>query len=361
MEEKGQGGEKQPKLRIVDENEPITRLDNKPTPNQPRERKKQIRPSKEDIAIKKSLEEQEFEPSSTETTAEIETLTPPPNPLRIPPLVFVLFGGAFFVLLGFGIFMAMGGRNRDGRFALQEKARENIETSQQEIRVAQNIVRSLEEAIQKYTSATTIEEKLLFARQPKRVEPLMRKYYSTHEMKPLSGSELISQFAFPLKTRSFSVLTVSFDDGTENIYLAEINNDLSITIDWESDVCYQPVNIAEYILNKPTDPVTLRVYARPDNFYVYEFHDGEKYQCLKLTFRDSDDVLYGYIDRENKASQKIFNSFSQTYNKKRSNYEPLLINARFLENSTIQNGVLIEDILATRWAYIDKFENEEQP
>ena len=205
-----------------------------------------------------------------------------------------------------------------------------------------------------YTSAATIEEKLPFVRQPERVEPLMRKYYQTHALVPEEGAELLSQFPLPLESSSFVVLTASFTDGPNRIFLAEATTDLKIAIDWESDVCYQPVEIADYIAEKPTDPVDLRVFAQPDNFYVFEFSDSEKYQCLKLTFRDNDEFLFGYVERNTPVNERLKSHFQKVRQAGSTQAEPLFLKVRFLEDSKAERGVLIEEFISARWANIDE-------
>lgn len=355
----------QPELRIVEEfgdSTEVTRLGEASPDSPPSRKKASLRRSQENVALVRSLQEADDSPASNQPIEEDvgEPLAPAPaKPFQIPPIVFVLFGCAFLLLLGLGIFLAMGGSNRDRMNRMQEQVLTSLAESEQKKEEAREVVDILTEAIERYTSAETVEEKLAFSRQPERVEPLMRKYYQENELTPLYGARLVSQYAIPLKDRSFVVLTTSFEDGPNKIYLAEVENDLSVRIDWESDVCYQPVNIRDYIAERPTAPVTLRVFAVPDNFYVFEFADSEKYQCLKLTFRDNPEILYGYVDRYSSTSRRMARHFEAVAQRTGIKPEPLLLTVRFLEGGRAEQGVFIEEFLAPRWANIDEFADED--
>lgn len=358
MEGDRQKSRKKPELKIVEE-ETIHRLETEDQQGNAPRKKSTLRRSKEEVAMLRDLAGDNLPVAAPAAEEVIVEPGSPADPIRIPPALFVLAGAGFVLLLGLGIFLSLGGRNRDRLESQQIAARESLRTTEQELEEARAIVKSLTTALEKYTTATTIEEKLEVARHPDRVAPFMRDFYSKHEMEPLSGVTLTSQYTLPIESRSFVVLTGSFPDGNNRVYLAEVDNDRKVTIDWESDVCYQPVDLTEFIERKETKPTDLRVFANPDNFYVYEFSDSEKYQCLKLTFRDSDEFLFGYIERDNPDHNRLFKQFQASRSTGSIRPEPLLVSVRFLEGGRSERGVLIEEYIAPRWAYIDEFEDEE--
>lgn len=353
-----QGGKGVPKLRVVDEVSEITRLDSSSPHSEPARKKAQFQRSQEQTAISQDLAAQTADVSPEPMKETAAPIQEPAAPLKIPPIFFYLAAGFFILLLGLGIFMALGGRDREGLFQVQEEARENIRSNQEEEADAKKMVAVLSKALKGYNSASTIEEKLRYARQPERVEPLMRAHYSKREFKPLSGTALVSQFPLPVEDRSFVILTGKFDDSDNKLFLAEVSNDLSVRIDWESDVCYQPVEIEKYLRDKPTDSVMLRVYAQPDNFYVYEFGDGEKFQSLKLTFRDTTEHLFGYVEKESSTGKKVLEYLYKCRLAGVAKPEPMILKVRFLEDSKSERGVYIEEMVSTRWANIDEIKNE---
>lgn len=359
MEEDRQRRRQKPELKIVKE-ETVHRLrigtDSAGVPR----KKANLRRSNEEAALLRDLTSGDVSPPTpAEDPAKSQPLAPA-EPIRIPPALFILAGGGFLLLLALGIFLSLGGRNRDRLQRSQEAARESLRSAKQEQAEAREIVNSLTEALLKYSSAETIEEKLAVVRDRERVEPLMRDYYSKHKLEPVSGISLTSQYTLPIESRSFVVLTGSLPNGLEKVFLAEVDNEQKVSIDWESDVCFQPVEIKDFIESRDTTPTDLRVFAKPDNFYVYEFADSEKYQCLKLTFRDSDEYLFGYIERDSKDAARLFNQFKAARSNGSNRPEPLLITVRYMEDGKSERGVLIEKYIAPRWAFIDEFTDEER-
>ena len=356
MPEDNHSGKKKPQLKVIDDDNSVTRLGGAPQKPSPPRKKALLKRSNEVDAISRDLSDgganAPSPPVRTTPDAPVQA-APPAPPVRIPPAFLILAVGAFLILLGVGIFLALGGRNRDSRYAMQERSRENLQAARQDKEDARDIVAAMTTTLQGYTSASTIEEMLPFVREPERVEPLMRDFYQKHPLLPLENGELLSSFAIPLESSSFVILTAAFPDLPNRIYLAEVKNDLQIQIDWESDACYQPVEIADYIAERPTAPVDLRVFANPDNFYVYEFSDSEKYQCLKLTFRDNDEVLFGYTERGSVTDKQLARHFQKVRQSGGRQPEPLYLKVRFLENTKSQRGVLIEEFIAPRWTKIE--------
>ena len=362
VEEDRHRDKQNPELKIIEDEDEVTRLESAKTEAQVPRKKAQLRRSQENDALLKSLsakEEPELPTDDEPLPIKEPALESTASPMQIPPIVFILAAVVFIALLGFGMFMALGGKNRENRNQMQDLARESLKMRAQEKEDARQIVDNLLSALSQYTSASTVEEKLTHARQPQRVRPLMQKYYSNREFTPRSGARLINQYAIPLETSSFVGVIVAFDEGPTANYLAQINNDNSITIDWESDVCYQPIEISEYLRTKPTESVNLRVFATPDNYYVYEFCDSEEYLCVKLTFRDNDEILYGYLKKGTVALDEIQTFFQATQLLGSATTQPLFLQVRFLENSQSDRCVLIEKLIATRWANIDELKDEE--
>lgn len=277
--------------------------------------------------------------------------------MRVPPALIAIVAGGFFLLLSLGLFLAMGGRGglakREER-SLQHKIEENQKLALEEKASASEFLDEVEQVLEGYCSATTVEEKLRFARHPNRVQPLMEQYYQDQEFVPRTGATLVEQAQLPMESLSFTIFSVTFDDGSGRIFLAEIDNDLGIRIDWESDVCYQAIPVKELIKKQPTELTDVRVFASPDHHYAYEFSDSEKYQCLKLGFRDSDEYLFGYVERGGEAERALHQLFAST----RSRSEPMLLSVRYPEGGRSDRAVIIERFICPRWAYAENPQDE---
>ena len=130
------------------------------------------------------------------------------------------------------------------------------------------------------------------------------------------------------------------------------NGDLKF--DWESEVSYQPMEIAEYLEKKPTEPMDFRVYARLDTFYGFEFSDPRRRLPLFLTFRDTDEFLFGYIERGTPGEVGL----SKFLRRQILVGQPVILRLRFLPGTQSHRSVLVEKVVAPRWVLIDVPEGE---
>jgi hypothetical protein len=181
----------------------------------------------------------------------------------------------------------------------------------------------------------------------------MENYYQEHQFETLTEVKLDEQLAVPLGSRSFVVLTANSKERSQKAFLAEVTNDLAVKIDWESDVCYQPVPIEKLTELRPTEPFALRVNAVPDNHYVYEFADPDRFQCLKLTFRDLDEYFFAYVEKGTEDSRELFDYFRRSAVNGKVSPSPMLLSVRFLPDSKGENLLAVENFVAPRWAFVE--------
>jgi hypothetical protein len=118
-------------------------------------------------------------------------------------------------------------------------------------------------------------------------------------------------------------------------------------------VGYLPIDPAEYIREKPTAPMDFRVYARLDTFHGYEFMDRERYQALLLTFRDSEEFIFGYVEKGT-SDERFLTEF---LGRDLLVAQPVYLRLRFLPDTRSRRSVLVEKLVAPRWVHID---NEEE-
>ena len=297
--------------------------------------------SAEQLTQKAPAERDEYEGSETDVV-----------PISIPPAILGVIVLAFLFLLSAGIWLLVGGK-KDGAEARAEQQliRSN---AQEEKAEAQSILQEIQRVLEGYNSATTVEEILPFVRHPERVSRLMEGYYENQTLEPRAGAILIEQTALPLSSRSFSILGVAFDNHPKKFFLAEVENDLSVKIDWESDVAYQDIPVERALVERPIEPFMLRVYVSPDTHYVYEFSDTEQYQCFKLTFRDSEEYLFGYARKGSAAEKKLREYFTLV----RSRNEPMILTVSYPENAKGDRYVAIEEFVEYRWAYAENPDDE---
>lgn len=212
---------------------------------------------------------------------------------------------------------------------------------------AESRFKETEELVANFLGAKTIEERVKFVRHPERVRPLMEDYYSRNEFQSGVFRDVVYYRSVPIENRSFIVLEVNDDEGEKHTLLLEDGEEDTL-VDWETYVCFQPVVIDEYIRERPTEPVSLRVRVVSDYFYSYEFDHKEEYLSFALKFNDSDLLLNGYVKRGTELGQRFRKLFPEGEAKR---WHSLILKVRFLENGQAENSVLIEDLISTTWVY----------
>ncbi len=205
----------------------------------------------------------------------------------------------------------------------------------------------MEAVVSAFLSADSVEGKAKYVRHRERVLPLMQQFYRD---RPLEVAEFKSTKEYritSLEYRPFLALKIEDEEGEFHPILVEDTKE-GILVDWESFVCYQPVLPESYLEERPTESVRLRVYATPDHFYAYEFASESEFACYQLSFRNSKELLYGFVKKGGVLDQKFRTVFPEGREKKR---QPLILKMRFLEGSKAPRSVLIEEMESKLWAF----------
>ena len=201
-----------------------------------------------------------------------------------------------------------------------------------------------------YLRASSVEEKARYVRNRGRVLPLMKDYYLRHPLTAKRVSVIENIRPTEVGKRPFFVVEVAVEGEEElGLLLVEDCEDGELRFDWESEVTYQPVEIASYVENKPTESMAFRAYAQLDSFYSFEFSDQSRYQSFKLTFREDDEFLFGYADRSSVEGRGLLALLEE-----KEEGLPVLVQLRFSQDTKSVRSVLIEKVLATSWVWSGK-------
>ena len=206
----------------------------------------------------------------------------------------------------------------------------------------------MENLLRGFFGAETPEERLPFVRHAERVKPLMEDYYRRNDFETYKYEKVQEYHVINLETWPFVALSAMVEGGEEHAILLE-NTDDGYRVDWESFVGYQPMTLKELIEKRPTEGVDLRVYGTYDNFYSYEFTEELDYVCVKLTTRNSDQVVFGYIQAETEIASEFKKHLFAPKGKRKT--QPFILKVRFLPDSKAPRSVLIEEIVSALWAY----------
>lgn len=220
--------------------------------------------------------------------------------------------------------------------------------------------------VKAYLAATTIEEKLKYVRQPERVEPLMRDWYE-EKKHPMEAKEVDAQMILSPNTlfgKSFWKAEMNEGGMFMKQLWIQSYEDGSHAIDWETDVVYNPMHWDTFLAEKPTTPVTLRVYVGWDNLYLYQHRDEEKFQSFKLESRDSEQTATAYMDRADKGMQ-IMMFFIQRSAKDPKDLRtaltlPFLVTLKYDESPEGKKNLVIEKLDSPSWIVFEEKDQDKE-
>jgi len=297
-----------------------------------------------------SLIEREIKP------VEEDWETKKSTPKKVPLGWLVVLGGVFFG----GIIWSLVevGDSEKQTDELEFQAEKTLEVDAEEELAAERMVDTIEEVVRNFHDSRSIDELLKYVRHPERVRPLMEDYYSRHALKPSQIETTIDLKPLTIENYgAFWVMRSAFESREDSHVLIEVENDEVARVDWESFVCYQPIEWRVFVNERPEGyRGNFRVYAKRDSFYNYEFADSEKYASYRLSALNSDQPLNGYVPREGQLFKRIENLLDV------SNYSnvPMILTLHIPENVVSKRGVLIEELVAPRWVYLESPEADAQ-
>jgi len=234
---------------------------------------------------------------------------------------------------------------------LKDNEKENIQVKL--------VLRKMEDCARNYLAADSIETLLPYVRHPERVKPFMETYYQSHPIKPGAFERFNRIRSMGLAGFSFVYTDTRLKDGqSHKILLEELENG-SFLVDWESDVCYQPIEWEEYIKKRPPEAFDMRVKITIDNFYAYEFKDESNLQCFKIKTRDSNEYLFGYLKKGTQAASKIQRIVLKSYQFGSQQDIPMILRLRFPKDSHSKRCVWIDAMRSPRWTYAKPPDTEE--
>ncbi|MDA7863978.1 hypothetical protein N9133_00425 [Akkermansiaceae bacterium] len=356
-EEKEPGENEEPQLRVIPEEEPaeVVRLE-EVSESEPKDLSKKVK-AREDRQFLNTMmsesSEADLDQKVVNTDEEWMKRVPAGNSTAVPMGWFVLVIGVMALIVSWAAYQLVFAEKEvvvdvDSNTPSGLEAPLGREVEEKERIEAASSYDALESQLGAYFSATTIEEKLKYVRHPERVEPLMRDYYSRHKIIPKEYKSIVEFHIVSLDNRPFTALSVETKDESKKLAVLVEKTSEGSKFDWESEVAYQPMSLDEFMEKRPTEAMDFRVYATADRYYAYEFQDEQKWLCYRLSERDGEGYLFGYFSREQEeVVGKVMGSLSPT----RKITKPLLLRLRFRPNGKGPRSVLIEKVVAERWAY----------
>ena len=347
---------KEDQIRVVDEElVEVVRLDASKV--SPLEKKGKISnavlaPALEPSVTTKPVEERSFDPEKEWSDEEEQS-----GQETVPMGWFVLLVAGLLGVLGWVVFQTMTGDSEDSLRDFEEPRQpsgnfedrpKSAQVEEEERLAAEAHFSKMERVVTGFLKAESVEEMIKWVRHPERVAPLMESHYTRNPILPLTFRSTDEYHSASLESKPFIALKVRVREQNKGVAILLEDTPEGLFVDWESFVCYLPMSPEDLADSKPTESVSLRVYAQRDVFHTYEFASEEEYECFRLSFLGSETILYGYVKRGTTLEREFLKIFpSENYRFKK----PLIIKARFLKGAKATRGMLIEDLLSTMWAF----------
>lgn len=242
-------------------------------------------------------------------------------------------------------------KSGDQTRVIQEQANSLLSKEEEEERNAARLIDQMEVTLRKFHASTTVSSLLPLVRHPERVKPLMEDYYGGKPVAINRLRSIRSMSPLTLNNRAdFWLASVSqSDDLTKNIIL-QINEAGEALVDWETYVCYQPMDWTKYSKYRPAGTtMDFRVYARPDNLFSHEFNNPSQWLCFQLNAQNSDEFLYGYVDTSSEVAKQLLTEINHNNGEAAS----LILRLYIPENLEAKRAVIIKEMVCNNWLFID--------
>ena len=226
-----------------------------------------------------------------------------------------------------------------------------IDAEATEEREASELIGRINEVTRKFFDATDIDQLAELCRQSERVKPLMQSLYHS---KPIPRTALVRSISLQPMTldnrANFWIETVELADKQERSLLVEILANGEPRIDWETLVCHQPMNWDDFATSRPAgQSFDFRVYAMLDNFFSHEFSESAGWISFRLTARESEEALFGYVKADSALSKDILTLIRKNHGR----VTAIILRLTIPEGIQSRRGVVIEKLLSPRWLYLD--------
>jgi hypothetical protein len=232
-----------------------------------------------------------------------------------------------------------------------------IEKEKQEEIDAETQVSTIERAVRNFFDSRSVEEMLRYVRHPERVRPLMEGYYAESALKPLRFKSFLSLEPLTIDhSASYWAVFCELEGAVQSQLMLESASVNEAKVDWETFVCYQPMDWDEFAKSRPEGYTgDFRVYVKQDELHSHEFSDSSTFDCYRLTALNGDEVLFGYVPRGLGLGLRLDKLTAGKENQE----VPMLLRLHVPKDIKSPQGVVIREIVIPRWFFMDNPKEEE--
>ena len=228
------------------------------------------------------------------------------------------------------------------------EVREMKEDDAAEDRAARQLVDSIEQVVSDYLAADTLEKIVPLVRQPERVKPLIEEEWKVRPKRAMKFVRLTMFQPATIPTGTFWVVRAETRDAEPQSLIVEQMGDNEVRVDWETDVCHQPMDWERYIAERPSAGLDFRVWVTPDSHYSDEFSNPARWRSYRIKTRSSEEELYGYVPAGSDLARDLDSYFQSAPN----GMATVIARLRFPAGGSSPRGVVIEKLVEPRWMYV---------
>ena len=229
-----------------------------------------------------------------------------------------------------------------------QEVRDMNEDDAAEDRAARELVDRIEKLVSDYLAADTLDKILPLVRQPERVKPLIEAEWKVRPKQALKFARVTMFQPASIPSSTFWIIRAEVRDGEPQNLIVEQKGETDVRVDWETHVCYQPMDWGRYIAERPSAAMDFRLWITPDSYYSHEFSNAGRWRCYRLKTKGSDDHLFGYAPADSDIARELDRFFQGNS----GGMATVIARLRFPAGGNSPRGVVIDKLIEPRWMYV---------
>lgn len=220
--------------------------------------------------------------------------------------------------------------------------------------------------LERFLKARTVVEKEELVIAKPGIEARMKEYYEDRKRLDPEVKEQIADFVLEYGgSRFLDVAYKSPWSPSGALRVAFKRNDKGLVLlDWESLVGYGSIDWAEFKAQRPANPVMLRAYATLDDYYNYEFADGNKFLSVRLRSADGQHLVNGFCERGKSVAASVQAHLTPAAGASARDlgaggrfWAPMIVRLRFPANAASDHCVELLGMVHDQWLAPEEIDN----
>lgn len=227
----------------------------------------------------------------------------------------------------------------------EDQMTEEEKKRQQEIadsvKAGMSVLADAEAVVRQFLNAKTPADLEALVRTPDVTVPRMRAWYAQQKW-VAPGVKDVGYGGRAKVNGVMSSMEVRLNDYSFKQIALENTPD-GYKVDWESWIAWSSMPWDDLFKKLPPELVEVRVYCSLDNYYNRLFNDDSKWIAVRLEHPNSDQVIYGYIDKGNPVLMRMISDL------RNGGSVAATIKIRYPQDSIAKNQVYISEYVQTGW------------